>query len=104
MANLVYIGRDGKEYTPPPLVDQAYTALSVAAQRIAANNAGPYCAQIRRDRHGNVIRTYTVTAGHRDVVDAMAALLAGDMSPDEAMTLLRRADVEQQRFGEANHG
>lgn len=104
MDTMVYIGRDGKEFTPPPLVDQAYRALSAAAQRIAANNAGAYCAQIRRSQRGQVIRSYTVSAAHRDVVDAMAALLAGDMCPDEAMTLLRRADVEQQRFGEANHG
>lgn len=71
---------------------RAYKALRIAAERIGANNyrAGVYNP---RQRGG-----YSITDAHKDVIEAMRDVLSGAMSPNDAMALLHRSDVEQQRL------
>lgn len=65
---------------------QAYNALRIASNRIGFNNYVPGYY-------------FYVTDGHRDVIDAMNDVLCGHISPDEAMSLLQRGDVLNQRIG-----
>jgi hypothetical protein len=55
--------------------------------------------RVKRGRRGQVIQGYTVTPEHRAIVDAMPKVLAGTMTPDEAMSLLWGHDVEIQIYG-----
>ena len=92
-------------YTPQQL--QTCRALQTAAARIGAN--GYLAERSRRKmtayqaiewqrRNGRSI--YLPTAEHCAVVEAMGQVLAGEMSPDDAMNLLHQYDVMQQRLGE----
>lgn len=90
--------------------ERAYRALQVAAERIGANN---YQTQAREHLHkrgltnahpgvqGRALRTlrFTVTAEHREIVDAMPEVAAGRMSPEKAMGLLWQYDTMKQRLG-----
>lgn len=73
-------------------VNRAYKALYKAAERIGANNYanGLY----NPNRRGG----YSITQAHKDLIEAMPAVLCGDISPDEAMALLHSYDVEKERF------
>ena len=76
----------------------AYDALQAAAERIGAKNfrrLGP----TQRNRQGHIVGGYYVTAEHAAVVAAMPQVLSGEMSPDEALSLLRQYAVVQQRLG-----
>jgi hypothetical protein len=78
---------------------QAYLALEEAARRIGKYNCLTYISQIKRNRQGRVVSGYCLTPAHQDVQDMFARLCHHEATPDEAMTLLRRADVEAERFG-----
>ena len=70
----------------------AYDALQAAAERIGVNNfrqLGP----TQRNRQGHIVGGYYVTAEHAAVVAAMPKVLNGEMSPDEALTLLQQYAV-----------
>lgn len=71
----------------------AYRALYVAAERIGARN---WASGIGCRTYGGR-RTYFPTRAHRDVVDAMPAVLAGSITPQDAMGLLWREDVAKER-------
>jgi hypothetical protein len=75
-----------------PAVARAYKALRIAAERIGANNyrAGLYNP---RQRGG-----YSITDAHKDAIEAMRDVLSGAMSPNDAMALLHRGDVLQERL------
>ena len=74
---------------------QAYRALRAAAERIGKNNyaRGGHSADPRSRNH------YRPTEAHQDILDAMAGVLDGGWTPGEAMALLHRADVEDERVG-----
>jgi hypothetical protein len=68
-------------YTPQQL--QAYRALQTAAERIGFNNW----------RAGRC----KPTQAHEDLIEAMSQVLKGDITPDEAMALVWRGDVQKER-------
>lgn len=75
----------------------AYKALSVAADRIGVRNyaAGHGCHT--KTMRGARVKVYVPTAAHRLVVDAMPAVLSGDITPSDAMGLLWTWDVMTER-------
>lgn len=94
-------GHNRDDDVPPAKIittaQQAYRALSIAASKIGANN---YARQIAAHRKaGRSPRTFrfTVTDAHRLVVDSMPAVLAGKITPEQAMAVLHEYDVLQQR-------
>lgn len=80
--------------------EQAYRALSIAAERIGGNNYSRLMAEHRR--RGRSPRTFrmTVTDAHRRVIDAMGDVLAGTITPEQAMAILWEYDVLDQRLGD----
>jgi hypothetical protein len=91
-------------YTPQQL--QAYSALKRAAERMGANG---YAAEMKRRKMTrsqaldwitrNKRSIYIPTGEHVTVVEAMSKVLAGEMTPEEAMGLLHQYDVMRQRMG-----
>jgi hypothetical protein len=79
---------------------QAYHALQRAAERIGAN--GYQEALDDRLRRGlkpirrDGVSIYTPTAAHEEVIEAMKLLLRDEVSPDGAMCLLWRADIQRE--------
>jgi len=74
-----------------------YRALDTAAHRIGFNNYRAQLAAHRKAGRGLKTFRFTVTEAHKSVVDAMPALLGGEMSPEEAINLLHGYDVLKQR-------
>lgn len=88
------------ERTEVPVSDpriQAYNALQEAAKRIGDNNYDKGLYRVRRNRRGAVIQGYQITDAHKDLIEAMPKVLDGDITPDEAMNLIWRGDVQDQR-------
>ena len=84
--------------------EQTYHALSVAAERMGKNGYRAAVARLKK-RGGKPVAhrkrsIYNPTPAHRDVVDAMEMLACGDMSPEDAMSLLWRGDVMKERLGD----
>lgn len=69
----------------------------MAAGKIGANNwkSGRGC--ITRRRGGRKEKVYQPTAAHRAVVEAMPALAAGKISPEDATALLWTWEVATER-------
>jgi hypothetical protein len=85
---------------------QAHNALKKAAERMGANG---YAAEVARLGltssqalawiTRNKRSLYIPTGEHVTVVEAMPKVLAGEMTPEEAMALLHQYDVMKQRTG-----
>lgn len=69
--------------------DQAYRALSAAAERIGRNNyvSGHGVSGSRR------VRRYTPTSAHLRVVESMYAVMDGSITPEQAMGVLWESEV-----------
>lgn len=100
----------GQPYDQPPYIDEreeedarqrAYRALSKAADRMGGNNyhAG-LIAHVRAGRKASTYR-YQPTDAHRLIVGAMPDVLAGKITPEEAMAYLHDYDVMRERMGDA---
>lgn len=76
--------------------DDVIGALVRAADDIGTNNytRKVYCAVINRTAP---IRGVTITEAHYDVVKAISDLYSGRISVENAMEILTRADVRQER-------
>lgn len=79
----------------------AYHALQAAATRIGLNNcrAGLYRGTYRK---GKLVKGYSITGEHQELVDAMPKVLNGELSVEDAMCLLWQYDTFKQRFADAN--
>lgn len=87
-------------------ISMAHRALEHAAERIGRNNAASYLRSAafndlpgvqlsnRKAKRG----AYTITPEHRELVEALPALLSGKITPEEAMALLHGYDTMKQRF------
>jgi len=84
--------------TLTPTEEQAYAALMKAAERVGANayKAGLY--KVKRDRKGNVVRGYTLTPEHQELMTAMDALGRGKISAEEAMVVVNQYEVTKARI------
>lgn len=72
--------------------ERAYWALSVAAERIGANNYADGTYYVRRKHlYGSPSRA------HQMVLDAMYGLNDGTVTPEEAMAVLWEPDVLAER-------
>ncbi len=80
------------EYPGDSQMAQAHRALSHAADRMGKSG---YAAH-KASRFGK--RPFTPSAAHEEVVKAMPALLAGKITPEEAMALLHTYDVNKERL------
>ncbi len=78
----------------------AYRALSIAAERMGYNGYLAASKGHARPRNWRPVGIYTPTEAHRDVLEAMPLVLSGEMTPNDAMALLWRQDVMDQRLGE----
>lgn len=79
-----YYGRDGQPFTPAPAVAAAHRALSIAAERIGANNhAAQWVAHLKAGRSPRTFR-FAVTPEHRAIVDAMPRHSPAFPCPDRA--------------------
>ena len=85
---------------------RTYRALSHAAERIgwngyvnAVNAAGLTFAQAERRQMRTKRGLYAPTEAHRDVLEAMPLVLSGELSANDAMALLHRGDVLNERTG-----
>lgn len=78
--------------------EAVYKALLTAAERIGHNayKAGLY--NVRRNRKGTVVRGYTLTPEHQEVMTAIDALGRGTISAEEAMSILHEHDVIAARI------
>lgn len=76
---------------------RAYRALSAAADAIGRNNFERHLAIPASRRPA----TYSPTEAHRDVVQAMLDVMNGRCTPEQAMALLHRSDVEAERFSDS---
>src|SRR5438309_1974924 len=81
--------------------NRAARSLLRAAERIGDHNFAALPEKVRR----RVAKVGFVRAGvqwpseaHRDVIEAAQEVMAGTISPEEAMALLGRSDVEAQRL------
>jgi hypothetical protein len=92
---MTIIQLDGSEREIPDdsAVAQAYRALDTAAHRMGRNG---YAAHLKSKR---AKLPYTPTQEHRDLCDAMPRLLAGTLSPNDAMAMLHGYDTLKQRLG-----
>lgn len=79
------------------VVDQAYAALQVAAERMGRANYVAQMAAHRKARRSSSTFRFHVTDEHAAVVAAMPRLLSGEIAPDDAMGLLLTHDVLKQR-------
>ena len=78
---------------------RAYRALSVAADRIGANGySRGLRAHLKAGRKTSTYR-YAPTDAHLLIVEAMPRVLAGEITPDEAMSYLHNYDVLNERTG-----
>lgn len=78
--------------------DQAYRALSAAADRIGMNNYRRDIAKhLKAGRSRNTFRS-TVTEAHRNIVNAMSAVLDDKLSVEDAMALIHEYDADRERF------
>jgi hypothetical protein len=66
-----------------------YDALQTASYRIGSNNY----------KHRGKKR-YQATVEHAEIVEAMSKVLNGEITPEEAMSLLHQHDTLKQRLGE----
>lgn len=75
----------------------AYTALVKASERIGMNayKAGLY--KVKRNRKGEVIKGYSLTPEHQELVTAIDALGRGNISAEEAMSLLHQYEILEAR-------
>lgn len=92
-------GKTGEEVQVTPAQDQTYKALEKAANRMGNNN---YLEQKAKwlKTHKNMKKfQFTVTAEHEMIVKAMPKVLSGELTPEEAMSLLWDYDVLKQRLG-----
>lgn len=91
---MTIIQPDGSERIIPDssLIAQAYDALQTAAERMGRNG---YAAHLKSKR---AKQPYTPTQDHADIVKAMPALLAGTLSPNDAMAMLHEYDTAKQRL------
>lgn len=80
---------------------QAYRALSTAAERIGANNFTRSGCKPHFCR-GRWFDAYYPTQAHKDIVSAMSNVLNETITPEEAMNLLRRGDILEQRTWRKN--
>ena len=85
---------------PGSAKEQAYKALRTAAERIGANNYARGTYKIMRTYRGRRYEEHmgSITRAHQQIVDAMPALLADKITPEEAMALLWDHDVMEQRL------
>lgn len=105
---MTIIQKDGSELeiSDTSTLAQVYNALQTAAQRIARNNAPTYLRSAEMNRLPGIRRTnqnagrgaYTITPEHEKIVKAMPALLAGEITPEEAMAMLHEYDTFKQRI------
>ena len=77
--------------------EQAYRALSIAAEKIGANNYARQIAAHRRAGRSPRTFRFTVTDAHARVVETMPAVLAGKITPEHAMAVLHEYDVLNER-------
>lgn len=106
--DMTVINQDGTEtvYAGSHPIARAYRALQTAAERIGRNNCKSYTESAAFNKLPGIRRTntqarrghYTITHEHEEIVNAMPALLAGTITPEEAMALLHGYGVMQQRF------
>jgi hypothetical protein len=77
--------------------DQTLRALKIAAEKIGAHayKAGLY--KVKRNRKGVVIRGYTLTPEHQEVITAIDALSRDLISPEDAMCVLHGYEVLNSR-------
>jgi hypothetical protein len=73
-------------------ISQAHRALSIAAERMGKSGYAAHLASKFAKR------PYTPSAEHVQIVEAMPALLAGQITPEEAMGLLHQYDTMKQRL------
>jgi NADH:ubiquinone oxidoreductase subunit D len=76
---------------------RAHDALAHAASRMGVSNArGQLAAHLKSGRSKSTFR-FHVTDAHAEVVAAMPAVLAGNMTPEAAMGLLHDYNVLSER-------
>lgn len=90
---MIIINPDGSETIIPDdsLTAQAHRALEIAADRMGKSS---YKAHVLSKFHKT---PFNPSAEHRAVIQAMPDLLAGKITPEEAMSLLHEYDVLKQR-------
>lgn len=95
---IIVKGNERIEVLNTDLRIQAYKALQKAAERIGIGNYlnGLYHAHKRRGNR--IVRGYTITEAHEDIIKAMPKVLSGELDPEAAMNLLRRGDVYEERL------
>lgn len=83
---------------------QAYNALSKAAENIGRNNNMQMWQQATSVQRKAALfgkkSVYQPTPEHLQVIRAMRQLQTNEISPDEAMNLLWQQDILKQRLGE----
>lgn len=92
-------GRTMQEIQVTPQQDKAYQALKIAAEKMARNN---YIEQTAKwlMTHKNLKKfRFIVTLEHEELVQAMPKILNGDITPEEAMSLLWQPETFRQRTG-----
>lgn len=91
---MTVIHRDGSEtvYPADSLISQAHRALSMAADRMGKSG---YAAH-KAGKHGK--RPFSPSQEHVSIMEAMPKLLAGAITPEEAMAMLHEHDTMKQRL------
>ena len=78
--------------------EEAYRALSKAAERIGMNNyRSELAAHLKKGRSKNTYR-YTPSEAHVTVIEAMPMVLDGTIGVEEAMAILHDYDVFKERM------
>ncbi len=71
---------------------RAYRALAIAAESMGRNGYRSYVASKRPKL------PFRPSQAHTEIMEAMPLLLAGTITPEEAMSLLHGYDVMKERF------
>lgn len=95
----MYIDKDGSELQVDEATDRAYNALANAANQIQQR-----VTKALYEENGDLGRyersaPYYPTPEHRDIVDAMPKLLAGQIDVETAMAIVGSYEAVEQRFG-----
>ncbi len=90
---MTIINKDGTEteISDDSSTARAYRALAHAADRMGKSGHRAHAVSKYRKQ------PYTPTAEHSAIIKAMPALLAGEISPEEAMAMLHEYDTLKQR-------
>lgn len=79
-----------------PKASEAYRALQQAAEEIGAHNWRLAVYRPRKHR-GRLVKGYQVTPEHERVIAASSQVLAGQITPEEALAILEEPEIKAQR-------